>query len=269
MVLILIQQQFPSTFFLLLCYFCLFFCSPSQQPLQLLCFVLSRFSEYTSWWHFFPSHSSRFFVLLCWMFLCFLCVSSEAEEEKQKKNQEQKLQHKGKMVMPDVICVPNNNKAIHQAASESGAAAYKKRSLLLFALTPLLGKFPTLFNREGFSVLFPSGCSPCFHNILRVDNVFHAIFRRSERGWCCSWAHYCSYYYSFLSLLTRRLSLRITKAKWFTGARICLTLGETDFLLLLLLVLLPFSTSQPSHICDVGTCFHMLWWWWHGNIHAS
>lgn len=111
------------------------------------------------------------------------------------------------MVMPDVICVPNNNKAIHNLNMCFFASAYmrgrKKRSLSLFALTPS-ANFRHYLIEKVFLLFVLSSPSPCFHNILRVDDVFHAIFTGAE-GWCCSWAHYCSYYYSFLSLLTPRL----------------------------------------------------------------
>lgn len=168
--------------------------------------------EYTSWWHFFPSLSTSFSSVL--YVLCFFCESG--------KNQEQKLHTKGEMVMPDVICVPNNNKAIHHLnmcrCARHICDVWRSTVFLCWLPSPS-ANFRHYLIEKGFRclflcVLFSVSVFP--QHFARWWCFFMPFFAERTERWCCSWAHYCSYYYSFLSLLTRRQN----KSEWFTGARI-------------------------------------------------
>lgn len=164
MVLILIQQQFPSTFF---CCFVISFSSfpsPSPQPFA-LCRTLQSFyvhspssfnhfySEYTSWWHFFPSHSTPFFPSL--RSVCFYAFRQSWKKKIKSKSYTQREGDEGeKTVMPDAICVPNNNKAIHHlnmCRCARHVYAMHKGAKSFAVCSHSINKFPSLFNREGFS----------------------------------------------------------------------------------------------------------------------
>lgn len=169
MVLILIQkqQQFPFTVFFSLCCFCYF--SPHfSSPSELLC--LFSFLRLTPphdniMMALFPSHK-LFFYSVCF-FIYFLLWGA-------KKKSRAKATEKWWCLM----CAPNNNKAIHHL---------NMRSLWYVLCARSVNKFPTLFNREGFFVpffsllLLPCMYRWCFHNILRVDDVFSCHFLRPAR----------------------------------------------------------------------------------------
>lgn len=103
MVLILIQQQFLSALF-----FAFFFVAPhtakpsfytrSAAPPPLVVFPNTH-------------HDGTFSHLTRRLFSPLFLSAAFFSCKKWKKSRE-KATHKGKMVMPDVICVPNNNKAI-------------------------------------------------------------------------------------------------------------------------------------------------------------
>jgi hypothetical protein len=104
------------------------------------------------------------------------------------------------MVMPDVICVPNNNKS-------DTCAPYK-----VLASHSIISMFQALFNREGFLVVLSLLRSTqfLFYCCSVVSTTFCATLMvflcdcKNEQikmgsgamRWCCSWTHYCSYYYS-------------------------------------------------------------------------
>jgi hypothetical protein len=122
------------------------------------------------------------------MFLCFSEEwkgSSSGSSRGRRGIKSKSYTQRKRMVMPDAIRVPNNNKAIHHlqyvmlfVASHSALWLFfcffpplfrlllvdsmlcAARYVCLFFLSPLLthsiDKFPTLFNREGFAALLCS-----------------------------------------------------------------------------------------------------------------
>lgn len=118
------------------------------------------------------------------------------------------------MVMPDVICVPNNNKSDTCAYHTIQSSRF---SYYLFHYSMFLA----LFNREGFFFVefsFASSLFFCafiiivvgvvFVNMLQYISIQRAVFM--PFGWCFSChhhriremmlflnSHYCLYYYSF------------------------------------------------------------------------
>lgn len=103
MVLILIQQQFLSPLFFA------FFCRRPKPPSRAFMLVLphpcsSLFQIHIMMALFLISLDDFFFAPPFSLGCFFPC--------KKWKKSRAKATHKGKMVMPDVICVPNNNKAI-------------------------------------------------------------------------------------------------------------------------------------------------------------
>lgn len=171
--------------------------------------------------------SLEIFLPLLYVFMLF--------SQKWKKNQEPKsYTQREKMVMPDVICVPNNNKAIqhlNMCFSPPRLCIPDCEVWRSVVFRCLLSSPSTNFRHylieKGFSAFF----RVCFPNISTTFCALMMPFSRQRagkgEGWC-SRAHYCSYYYSFLSLLTRRRRSS-NKGEWFTGREEKCS-GETDFL---------------------------------------
>jgi hypothetical protein len=83
--------------------------------------------------------------------------------EEEGKSRAKATTQKGKTVMPDVICVPNNNKAIHHLNMCSSTS----QPFSVCSLIPSTN-FRRYLIEKGFLLRCPF---PCFHNILRVDDV--------------------------------------------------------------------------------------------------